>query len=70
MHSIDSSAFGKVEDFISTTDEKSLEAPDQPQKSLGEIAFISVFSKKDYEAAPRGTRLQSEKAALYLLEAV
>ena len=59
---------GRIEGFISTTEARPLEAPDQPQQSLGQIVFASFHPKKDYQSEANHTKLRHEKAALYLVE--
>lgn len=59
---------GRIEEFISTTEARPLETPDQPQQSLGQIVFAFFHPKKDYQSAANQTKLQHEKAALYLVE--
>ena len=44
------SAFGNITDYISTLDTRPTEKPNQPQKSHGEIAFLSINSKEEYPA--------------------
>ena len=61
-------ALGNITTYITTTEPRLLEAPDQPQKSLGEIAFRTIHPKEDYQAAPKEERSRWEKAVLYLLE--
>lgn len=61
-------ALGNITTYITTTEPRPLEDPDQPQKSLGEIAFLTNHSKEDYQAAPKEERSRWEKAVLYLLE--
>ena len=61
-------ALGNITTFITTTEPRPLEAPDQPQKSLGEIAFRTIHPKEDYQATPKEERSRWEKAVLYFLE--
>ena len=58
----------KIGEFISTTEERPLEQPDQPQQSLGQIAFVAINPQKDYQAASNKIKRQHEEAALYLIE--
>lgn len=62
------SSFGNITDYISTHDSRPTEKPDQPQKSLGEIAFLSINSKKEHPTASEEEKAQWENAALYLLQ--
>ena len=58
----------KIGEFISTTEERPLEQPDHLQQSLGQIAFVTINPKADYQAASNMIKRQHEKAALYLIE--
>ena len=62
------SAYGNITNYISTLDTRPTEKPDQPQKSLGEIAFISLKSKEEYLTTSKEEKTRWEKAVLYLLE--
>lgn len=62
------SAFGNITDYISTLNPRPTEKPDQPQKSLGEIAFISINSKEEYPTTSKEEKAQWENAVLYLLQ--
>ena len=64
----DQAAFGNIINYISTTEPRPTEDPDQPQKSLGEIAYSEFDQKKNYQFAPKEEKARWEKAALYLLE--
>lgn len=59
---------GRIEEFISTTEARPLETPNQPQQTLGQIVFASFDPKKDYQSEANHTKLRHEKAALYLVE--
>ena len=61
-------ALGNITTYITTTEPRPLEKSDQPQKSLGEIAFHTIHPKEDYQAAPKQERSRWEKAVLYFLE--
>lgn len=61
-------ALGNITTYITTTESRPHEAPDQPQKSLGEIAFRSKPIKEDYQALSKEERSRWEKAVLYFLE--
>ena len=63
-----SSAFGNITDFISTNDPRPTEKPDQPQKSLGHIAFCALHPKANDCTISDEIQIQWEQAALYLLE--
>lgn len=62
------SALGNITNYITTTEHRPLETPDQPQKSLGEIAFSSIHSQKQYRFIPKEEKTRWEKAVLYFLE--
>ena len=58
----------KIGEFISTTEDFPLEQPDQPQQSLGQIAFTSINPKADYQTLPHKAKLEHEEAVLYLIQ--
>ena len=62
------SAYGDVEKFISTIEDRPLEKPDQPQKSLGEIIFSSMRPKEDWQEASPEVKLEHEQGALYIFQ--
>ena len=59
---------GRIEEFISTTEPRPTEAPDTPQRTLGQIIFDYFHPKKDYQSEANHTKLRHEKAALYIIE--
>ena len=59
---------GRIEEFISSTEQRPTEGPDMPQQTLGQIAFLSLHPKKDWQAESAQIKLRYEKAVLYLVQ--
>ena len=62
------SAYGNIEKFITTIEDRPLESSDAPQVSLGEIIFTKMRPGQDWQEAPPEVRLEHEQAVLYMLE--